>query len=148
MTNLLDRFGAVSDALSSGQFDAVGSNSTTFNYGTGSGDLLSTPFPALPAISSAFAPSATSAGNVVTSMGGATTGGNIPGAGSVAINGTASAPSNAQAGIASTSNAASSVKDYFLRAVIIILGFIFVAVGLNMFRPGLVPNPVNLAKGK
>lgn len=33
------------------------------------------------------------------------------------------------------------VADYFARGVIIILGFIFVAVGLNMFRPGIVYNP-------
>lgn len=144
MSSLLDRFNDVSSAISSGEFDTVGSNSTTFNYGTGSGDLTS-PFPALPAITSTFAPSATSPGNVVASSGGTTTGGATTGAGTIAINGTASAPSNAQAGVAS-SGAASTLKDYFLRAVIIILGFVFVAVGLNMFRPGTIPNPVRAVK--
>jgi hypothetical protein len=39
-----------------------------------------------------------------------------------------------------------SIADYFARAVIIILGFIFVAVGLNMFKPGIVPDPRKLVK--
>jgi hypothetical protein len=36
---------------------------------------------------------------------------------------------------------AGSLADYFARAIIVILGFIFVAVGLNMLRPGTVPTP-------
>ena len=47
-------------------------------------------------------------------------------------------PSGTEAG---STVAAGSWQDYFLRGVIIILGFIFVAVGLNMFKPGLVPHP-------
>lgn len=34
-----------------------------------------------------------------------------------------------------------SLSDYFARAIIVILGLIFVAVGLNMLKPGLVPVP-------
>jgi hypothetical protein len=34
---------------------------------------------------------------------------------------------------------AGSLGDYFARAIIVILGFIFVAVGLNMLRPGTIP---------
>lgn len=32
-----------------------------------------------------------------------------------------------------------SWADYFARAIIVVLGFIFIAVGLNMLRPGTVP---------
>ena len=99
---------------------------------------------ALPALSSDFAPSATSSGNVVTSQGGA---------GSVAPNVgptnapafTIGTPSNAVAGAQAqpaSGIASGSLADYFLRAVIVILGFIFVAIGLNMFKPGIVPVPV------
>jgi len=34
-----------------------------------------------------------------------------------------------------------SLADYFARAIIIVLGFIFIAVGLNMLRPGTIPTP-------
>jgi len=37
-----------------------------------------------------------------------------------------------------------SLADYFARAIIIVLGFIFIAVGLNMLRPGTVPMPARL----
>jgi len=36
---------------------------------------------------------------------------------------------------------AGSLADYFARAIIIVLGFIFVAIGLNMLRPGTVALP-------
>lgn len=36
---------------------------------------------------------------------------------------------------------AGSISDYFVRAVVVILGFIFVAIGLNMFRPGTIVVP-------
>lgn len=39
-----------------------------------------------------------------------------------------------------------SLADYFARAVIVILGFIFVAIGLNMLRPGLVPDPRGMVR--
>lgn len=132
--SLLDRFGAVSDAIGSGTFDPAGSNYTSFNFGTSSGDL-----PALPTLPSLFAPSATSAGNKVVSAGGAgESTGVSPTAATAVTSATAAQPVNA-----STQEVKSgSIADYFLRAVIIILGFIFVAIGLNMFRPGLVPNPI------
>jgi hypothetical protein len=34
-----------------------------------------------------------------------------------------------------------SISDYFARGIIVILGMIFVAVGLNMLKPGLIPIP-------
>ena len=46
----------------------------------------------------------------------------------------------------STGPTQGSLADYFARAIIIILGFIFVAVGLNMLRPGTVPLPRVLGK--
>lgn len=59
------------------------------------------------------------------------------------------APSNpTKIGTVTPSNvgpATGSISDYFLRAIIVILGFIFVAVGLNMFRPGIVPDPRQFA---
>ncbi len=36
------------------------------------------------------------------------------------------------------SAASSGIADFFFRAVIIILGFIFMAVGLSMFKPGVI----------
>lgn len=58
---------------------------------------------------------------------------------------TATAPI-AQASVAPPAPAANapspgSLADYFSRAIIVVLGFIFVAVGLNMLRPGTVPVP-------
>jgi hypothetical protein len=34
-----------------------------------------------------------------------------------------------------------SAGDYFTRAVVIVVGLIFLAIGLNMMRPGTVPVP-------
>jgi hypothetical protein len=99
-------------------------------------------FPAaVPAIAAPFAPSETSPGAKITSSG---SGAGAAGEVTAANPSTATVPSNAAAS-ASPSPAggivSGSLIDYFLRAVIIILGFIFVAVGLNMFRPGTVPVP-------
>lgn len=79
------------------------------------------------------------------SQGGASTGtGTVASAGSAAT--TASNPARITVTPSQYSGPETgSLSDYFLRAVIIILGFIFVAVGLNMFRPGIVPDPRNLA---
>lgn len=115
-------------------------NSSTTNSGTAPADWTAlTTLPALPNPST-FAPSQTSQGNVVTSQGSA--GGS---AGVDPTHGTTiGMPSNAQAGAqpAPASGITSgSLADYFLRAVVIILGFIFLAIGLNMFKPGLVPVP-------
>lgn len=102
-------------------------------------------FPSIPQLPGSFAPSATSKGNVVASAGGANSGAYI-----APTTPQTAAPSNAQAG-AQPSPAggvvSGSLADYFMRAVIIILGFIFVAIGLNMFRPGIVPNPTKIVKG-
>jgi hypothetical protein len=57
-------------------------------------------------------------------------------------NPTAQAPVNAAAAQASAPTLEpGSLGDYFARAIIIVLGFIFVAIGLNMLRPGTVPTP-------
>lgn len=39
-----------------------------------------------------------------------------------------------------------SLADYFARAVIVVLGFIFVAVGLHMLMPGTVPNVAKVVR--
>lgn len=100
----------------------------------------------LAGLPSSFAPSQTSQGTVVTSQGGATGSAGVAGTGAPAY--AIGTPSNAAAGsqpAPSTGIQSGSLGDYFLRGVIIVLGFIFVAIGLNMFRPGIVPNPVRLA---
>lgn len=57
-------------------------------------------------------------------------------------------PSNAQAGAqpqpttGSSGIVTGSWFDYFMRGVVIIVGFIFLAIGLNMFRPGTIPMPI------
>lgn len=51
------------------------------------------------------------------------------GGGSTTNNAAATAP-------AAATGIAASVSDYFIRGVVIILGFIFVAIGLSMFRSG------------
>ena len=92
----------------------------------------------LPTLGSSFAPSSTSPGNAVTSLGGSN-------AGASAVQSPLNlVPSNAAAGsqpAAASGTASGSLADYFFRGVIIVLGFIFVAIGLNMFRPGTVPVP-------
>lgn len=71
-----------------------------------------------------------------------TTGGGLSVPNTVAANPTAQAsvtpPSSSTAG-----PAAGSLADYFARGIIIILGFIFIAVGLDMLKPGIVPQAVN-----
>lgn len=47
-------------------------------------------------------------------------------------------PANSAAANASASLGTTSIADYFFRGVIIILGFIFMAVGLSMFRQAVV----------
>lgn len=37
-----------------------------------------------------------------------------------------------------------SLADYFARGIIVVLGFIFIAIGLNMLKPGLVPMPTRI----
>lgn len=39
-----------------------------------------------------------------------------------------------------------SLADYFARTIIVVLGFIFVAVGLHMLAPGTVPDVRNVAR--
>lgn len=98
--------------------------------------------PSLPTIQSSFAPSQTSAGNVTVSQGGASSLAGVVANGAPAW--AIGTPSNAVAGsqpAPSSGVATGSIADYFLRTVIIMLGFIFVAIGLNMFRPGTVPVP-------
>jgi hypothetical protein len=100
----------------------------------------------LQAIPSSFAPSQTSGGPVITSSGGAS---GSAGVGTGSAGTSLTAPSNAAATAqpAPASGVTSgSLADYFLRGVIVVLGFIFVAVGLNMFRPGVVPDPRRLVR--
>lgn len=66
----------------------------------------------------------------------------------VTINAPASAAQPTAAGGASGTIGATlgqTVNDYFVRAIIIILGFIFVAIGLSMFRgqgQSVIPAPI------
>lgn len=109
------------------------------------GNALDWSIPALPAINfGSFAPSSTTRGAVVTSQGGASTGGGVSPAGATALapgNASPTTPAPTASGVTS-----GSLADYFLRFVIVVLGFIFVAIGLNMFKPGIVPNPVRAIK--
>jgi hypothetical protein len=100
-------------------------------------------FNPLPAISSGFAPATATGPKVVSQGSGAGSGGAV----STTSQSTAAPSTNAQptAGASPAAGLTSgSVADYFLRGVIIVLGFIFVAIGLNMFRPGIVPNPARI----
>lgn len=49
--------------------------------------------------------------------------------------GGASTTANA-AGTTPAASTTGSISDYFIRAIVVILGFIFVAIGLSMFRHG------------
>lgn len=55
---------------------------------------------------------------------------------------TSTPPASTAAPAATTSSgpATGSIADYFARAVIIILGMIFVAIGLHMLAPSVVPD--------
>lgn len=96
--------------------------------------------PAIPQISNGFAPSQTSSGNVVVSSGTAAGSAGVAATGAPysvgPVNASVTPQPQASSGVAS-----GTLADYFLRGVIIVLGFIFVAIGLNMFRPGTVPVP-------
>src|SRR5216684_5378924 len=122
---LQDEFQATQDAISSGAFDPQGSNYTTFG-GT-------------PYSSGDFWPS-----NIGSSYGSAASSANIGSTSSRTIGtpqGTNASTTRTplQVGTIYPSGYTSdgvggTVADYFARAVIIVLGFIFVAVGLMMFR--------------
>lgn len=146
--------------MSDDQFPVFGADgkllgNLTGNYGqqpsTNFDDVFSA-FNPLPALPSTFAPSSTSQGTAIASSGGTSTGGNVAGSGgnAGAALTTPQATAAPTAGAATTSSGVvtGGIADYFLRGVIIILGFIFVAIGLNMFRPGTVPNPANLVRGR
>lgn len=115
-----------------------------FSFGNTTGTPLN-PLPALPQIGPGASSSVPSG---VLSQGGApSSAGSVLGSIAAPV-----APSNPAKPSLFTVNPSSapatgSISDYFLRGIIIILGFIFVAVGLNMFRPGIVPDPRNLRHG-
>lgn len=48
--------------------------------------------------------------------------------------GDAAAPGTGSAEVAGSGGIGASIENYFTRAIVIVLGFIFVAVGLSMFR--------------
>ena len=112
----------------------------TSNQGQAPAQAPYIPLQPLPTLPSNFAPSSTSPGNAVTSLGGAGADSfTTPTAGTTIVPSNAAA--TAQPVAASGGVTSGSLADYFLRGVIIVLGFIFVAIGLNMFRPGTVPVP-------
>lgn len=65
----------------------------------------------------------------------------IPGGTSIPNTVQTNPTANATGSSPSSGLAPGSLADYFARAIIIVLGFIFIAVGLNMLRPGTVPVP-------
>lgn len=152
MVDFSTQWGSVTDALSSGEFDPVGANNT---YAYTNGFQAPTLTPQQPGLSWNNLQLPSLAGISADSFTGKSSG-SVMGAGAtgnVQPNGapsyTIGQPSNAQAGAQpqqSSGIASGSIADYFLRGVIIVLGFIFVAIGLNMFRPGIVPNPVNVVR--
>lgn len=83
--------------------------------------------------------------NTITSQGSASGSSATPMLPTLAPTNAIGTPSNAQTTAQPQSSggiSSGSLADYFVRAVIVILGFIFVAIGLNMFKPGIVPVPV------
>lgn len=85
-------------------------------------------------------------GGVTTNLNGSTLGNGISGStistpAATATPNTAGTTSAAAATTPAAGPANGSLADYFARAIIIVLGFIFIAVGLNMLRPGTVPVP-------
>lgn len=129
--DLQGEFGVVSQAIANGTFDPQGINSTTFNVGTGSGDVLPSSFnaglpntPSVPAVGGTLASGANGIASAAASAG--ITGGATPPA---ATTGT---PANT-AGVA---------NSWFARGAIVILGFVFVAVGLSQFGVVQKINPL------
>lgn len=121
--DLQGEFGVVSDAIASGTFDPVGSNSTTFNVGTGSGDVLQggksglglPSTPTVPAVGGTLAQGSQGIANAANAAG--ITGGGTPPASTTGT----------------TANTAGVANSWFARGAIVILGFVFVAVGLSQF---------------
>lgn len=132
-----------------------GLNFQPLGWGAPTGPQPANPLPSLPSLPQLGAPSQTTAGNVVTSQGSASGLGGISAPPNGAPTNAVGTPSNASAGAQPQSTGSSwlpdwlsqgSIGDFFLRVLIVILGFIFVAIGLNMFKPGIVPNPVNAVR--
>ena len=125
------------NATGFGVFDTSGNQ-----LSGGTFDNFTTP-PALPALASDFAPTETSLGNVITSQGsGASFNSKWEGLTFAPAN-AAGAPVNAAPAASSNLGDAisgGSTADYFLRVIMVILGFIFVAVGLNKLAPTVVPD--------
>ena len=130
--DLSTAFGDVQAAIANGTFDPVGLNYTSF---------MPPQLPGLPQMSgttlgnsnSGTISSATKAINDAAASMGVSPASNFPAA--IA----AGTPSTPTAG--ASKNSGSIIASYFTRAVIIILGFIFVGAGLVMFKPvqGVVP---------
>lgn len=102
---------------------------TTFSQRFGS-------WPSTVQLPSTFAPSSTTPGNIVTSKGGAADSVSIPG--TLAVQGTNGQPNNPTV----AANIGAAIDNYFVRGAAVVLGLVFVAVGLHMFRPDIIPNPV------
>ena len=117
--DLPGEFDVVSEAISNGTFDPAGANSTTFNYGSGSGDLQlpQTAATSLPPVGGSASSAAPSIASAASSAG--ITGGSIPPA--------------ATTGNPAVATGATVANSWFARGAIVILGFVFVAVGLSQF---------------
>lgn len=115
--DLQGEFGTVADAIANGTFDPQGINDTTFNVGTGSGDLTLPTVPSLPSVGGTASRGGASIAQAAQSAG--ITGGSMPPA--------------ATTGNPAAATGASVANNWFARAAIVILGFVFVAVGLSQF---------------
>lgn len=125
MWSLSQDFGDVQSAISSGTFDPTGQNYTTFGAPT---------FPTLPKLDMGTAATIASAGAA------AAAGDPLPAIAAVA--GSAASGSGSSAS-GDTTGVAATAGNILIRAAVIVLGFIFVAAGLVMFRsPIVVRSPV------
>lgn len=111
-----------------------------FNETTGQGGTFKpndyTPLAPLPALPSNFAPPSAT-GNVVSSKGSGASG-NLP---ALASPPTSIGPANP---MDTATGAGATISDYFIRGILVVLGFIFVGVGLK----GLAPNVVAEISGR
>jgi hypothetical protein len=119
---LYDEFQQVQQAISSGAFDPYGSNYTSFSGPSGPLNLQPGAFPG---------------------VGGKTAGASLQPSSSGGDTSTTASPptsSNTTSGnpAAISSSWQSFASGYFGRAVVIVLGFVFVAAGLHMFSGGQV----------
>lgn len=127
------------DTLTQGEINAANPAGIPLGVSTPGGSPFVVPGASFPALPQQGAPPA-QLGNTIT---GATIAAPsiapVTGATTTANNPTGAAPAAAATTSPSWAPSVGSLSDWFARAIIVVLGFIFVAVSLNMMRPGTVP---------